>query len=102
MNGGPENDDLWGEAGRDIFVFEHDFDLDTVHDFKSGEDGLWILGFTRGAATVSRPGADTVVKLVGDQPCESYETITLEGFQAPANFLDRIVFSDRGPTAPLA
>lgn len=101
LNGGPENDHLWGEAGRDIFVFEGDFDLDVVHDFEPGNDRLWVVGFARDQATTSLSGADTVVKLVGDQPWKTYETITLEGFKAPTGFLDQIVFSDHGPTAPL-
>ncbi len=46
INGGAGNDQLTGGAGKDTFVFEFfDPGVDTITDFKVGEDTIEIRGF---------------------------------------------------------
>ena len=40
IDGGVENDKLWGDAGKDVFVFGKNMAFDTIMDFEDGVDRI--------------------------------------------------------------
>ncbi|WP_067681124.1 M10 family metallopeptidase [Tsuneonella dongtanensis] len=66
LNGGKGNDIYTGNAGADTFVIGEAGFLDTITDFKSGEDKLDLSALSTDASHVQAVGLDLLIDLDGN------------------------------------
>ena len=73
ITGGAGNDRMWGGADRDVFVFGPADGHDTIHDFDTAGDRIYLHGFAQGisweqlgtAIAATEDGRSTVIDLTG-------------------------------------
>jgi hypothetical protein len=64
--GGAGNDQLWGGQGRDTFVLESQEGVDTVRDFRDGQDVIKLAsGLDLGQVSWLQKGRDTLIRING-------------------------------------